>query len=508
MSKVIPKHHVEKFRRFAQLIRAPWLLPIVALAALVRFFDLTKSAIWHDEGFSLMLSLRSPSAIWAGSARDVHPPLYYLLLHGWQNLFGNSILAVRTMSALAGVGVVILGVWLVRLVATRRAAILAGIFLALMPIAVRYSQEVRMYGILGLWLLGATIALVYWVQNPQRDRYLVVYALLMAAGLYTHYFAILALAAHWLYLLILWQRKKPISQQYATRANWLLANCVIVFLFLPWIPNLIAQLTRGQGIAWIPPVNLYTLPSAVWQFSTFTSGRSVPWPLYILLPLIILIVSVLFIQRDRSKYKFDSLIVIYTFLPILATFVVSIAKPVFIERYLVFAAIGIPLILGIVLDRFERRYRTLAVVAVVVVIGVELIGLSNVYGQANHQMNVVADYLNQNYKSGDVIISGELYTYFDFSYYNNTGSTALLYTPPHANGTPNHPNGYGESGLLYQNAATIYLDSYRDIPNDPARIWVVGKPGPQSYFNQVPYYWQEISEKQAGDSEVRLYYTR
>ena len=36
-----------------------------------------------------------------------------------------------------------LGVWLVRLISTQRAALLAGLMLALLPIAVRYSQEVR-----------------------------------------------------------------------------------------------------------------------------------------------------------------------------------------------------------------------------------------------------------------------------------------------------------------------------------------------------------------------------
>ena len=51
-----------------------------------------------------------------------------------------------------------LGIWLTRQLSTRRAAVLAGVLLALFPTAVRYSQEVRMYSLLAVLLLGATLA--------------------------------------------------------------------------------------------------------------------------------------------------------------------------------------------------------------------------------------------------------------------------------------------------------------------------------------------------------------
>ncbi|MGH8376103.1 MAG: glycosyltransferase family 39 protein, partial [Pseudomonas sp.] len=36
--------------------REHWLVPILVLAALVRFYDLTAAAIWGDEGSSLLLA--------------------------------------------------------------------------------------------------------------------------------------------------------------------------------------------------------------------------------------------------------------------------------------------------------------------------------------------------------------------------------------------------------------------------------------------------------------------
>ena len=121
---------VQRWLRWAQ---EHWLLPILALAALVRFYDLTAAAIWGDEGSSLLLSQYSVADIWVHAAHDVHPPLYFLLLHGWVGLFGDGIFSIRCLSALPGIVTVWLGVWLMDLLATRRAALLAGFLLALLP---------------------------------------------------------------------------------------------------------------------------------------------------------------------------------------------------------------------------------------------------------------------------------------------------------------------------------------------------------------------------------------
>lgn len=149
-----------KFEKLALWAKRLWPVPILFLAMLARVYGSTASAIWCDEGSSLLMSQYSPSLIWTHSAHDVHPPLYFLLLHAWIGAFGDSVFSVRFISVLTGVGTVALGMWLVCLIATRRAAVMAGVLLALLPIAVRYSQEARMYALMGFLLLGATIALV------------------------------------------------------------------------------------------------------------------------------------------------------------------------------------------------------------------------------------------------------------------------------------------------------------------------------------------------------------
>ena len=176
-----------------------WAIALILLlisSLLVRSISLLKSSIWHDEGFSLMLASRSSLDIWLGSARDVHPPLYYEILHFWTEIFGNSVLSVRSLSLVAGIVVVWLGYQIAFMISKKRnVALLAGLLLSLNPFLIRYSQEVRMYGILGVFLLIAIVGLIK-VSKDSKDWFgYVLYVIGVSAGLYTHYFTAMVVIA-------------------------------------------------------------------------------------------------------------------------------------------------------------------------------------------------------------------------------------------------------------------------------------------------------------------------
>ena len=95
-----------------RLRRGEWLglLALLLLAVGTRFYGLDLQSLWNDEGTSVALAQRSLSTIAEQAAQDIHPPLYYFLLHGWIKLAGTSEAAVRSLSALLGV-LVVLGTW-------------------------------------------------------------------------------------------------------------------------------------------------------------------------------------------------------------------------------------------------------------------------------------------------------------------------------------------------------------------------------------------------------------
>ena len=488
-----------------------WWVPILALAMAVRFYGLTAAAIWGDEGSSLLLSEYAVDDLWFHAAHDVHPPLYFFMLRGWIELFGDGIWSIRGMSAIPGVLAVGLGVWLTRQLSTRRAAVLAGVLLALFPSAVRYSQEVRMYSLLAVWLLGATLALVYWVRQPERTRYLAAYVLLMVAGFYTHYFTALCVLVHWAWLGLLCRSQAP-GQRLLARPAWWCANAVIVALYLPWLPNLldlvqhVEQLKVGGDIGWEDPVTLTSVPSMIWQFVLQDEGVGFWAPLFWLFPLSLVAVVGVTAWKDRENYRPAHLLALFFMLPLLLVYGVSFVSPVFIERYLTVYALGLPLLMALAIDRLPTRLAWLGAVLFVMFVGVELLGLKNNDTVDVHdQFNVPVEFVNRNYQEDDRIVLSDMMWYLSYVYYDQTDAQLQLYTPPKPDGTPTRPNAYGFGTLVDQDGGRIYLDRLSALPAETRRVWLISSNEMPDDFAPIPDGWRQVLQQDGGGARARLF---
>ena len=134
----------------------PVALTAVVVAAVVaglvtRF--VTTSSLWLDEALSVNIASLPVGDIGEALRHDGHPPLYYLLLHGWIEVFCTGDLAVRSLSGLFATVTLPLAY-----VAGRRRGghtaglITLGVFAAA-PFAVRYATETRMYALVILLVL-------------------------------------------------------------------------------------------------------------------------------------------------------------------------------------------------------------------------------------------------------------------------------------------------------------------------------------------------------------------
>ncbi len=470
-------------------------LALVA-GAIVRFTDITKASIWHDEGYTMMLAPRSPAQIIAGTARDVHPPLYYEVLHFWMRLFGTSELGSRSLSAVCLLLAIVVGFGLAKRLFGDGAGRLAAVFLALGPFLVRYSQEDRMYAMVALWLLLATYLLVRALESKRATWWWSAYALAIAAALYTHYYSVFVVAVHWLYVAL----KSSKKGQGLRSKGWWLANVAAAVLFAPWVSVAYGQFKRVQAAFWIPKVTALTIPSTLAQFLTFTDLGALQTIVRLsAFAVFVALVANWLIAAKRTERPGRSLIAALTFLAPLAVFVLSYKRPIYVDRYFVFAAAGFYILLAALIVQawpFQRRrwLQSLATLAVLATFG---FGIRNVYAQATHNMRAVGTYVGRNYTAGDAVISGELYTYFDFSYYNHTGiKTQLL--------APNGVNGYNESGLIY-NQPGVLVRAFNDLHPASGYVWVVGKPGATGDF-AVPSSWRLVGQFQAADSKVERFH--
>ncbi len=226
------------------------LLLILAFAVFLRFYLLDGQSFWNDEGNSARIAERSLQLITEGAAGDIHPPLYYYLLHFWRSVFGSSEFALRSLSAVLGVLLVGLTFLIGRKAFSTGVGLLAAFVAAINPFQIYYSQEARMYMLLAVIGAAATWVLLRLLIGWRNERLVaggwrlaldhVVLAVLYAAGLYTHYAFPFVIITHFLivsaWLLVL---RQPIKRF----IPWIGVVAVAGVLFIPWLPTAIRQIT-------------------------------------------------------------------------------------------------------------------------------------------------------------------------------------------------------------------------------------------------------------------------
>jgi hypothetical protein len=195
-----------------------FLLALILLLALaVRLYQLTKASLWLDEILTVQLStgggyahldfpqdrLIPPPAdligldraprfwrIWTSLDRDVHPPLYYLVLRGWRELFGDGDVAIRMLPVMLSLLAIVMLYFAAEPQFGAPPALWACALMTLAGPQIEYAQENRSYMLLLVALLSAAAALVRIEKlGPTMPRQAAVFLATLAA-LLTHYAAI------------------------------------------------------------------------------------------------------------------------------------------------------------------------------------------------------------------------------------------------------------------------------------------------------------------------------
>lgn len=248
---------------------------LVFAGVVLRLVGLRGQGLWLDEAYTITLVWQSPAAIVAQTALDNHPPLYYLLLHGWLALVGRGLVEARLFSVLCGTLTVAVGAALAGRIAGRRAALVTAGLLAGCPFLVYYSQEVRQYALLGL--LGVTASYAVWrlgEVNSPSGRWALLFGLCSALSLYTMYIGGLVLVGNVVWGWRVCGQTTPLvgngnggriarhPDNGRARQRLLLALAGSVLVFVPWLPTLWAQVHRLAAI--IEPQNsLLKLPATL-----------------------------------------------------------------------------------------------------------------------------------------------------------------------------------------------------------------------------------------------------
>jgi mannosyltransferase len=233
---------------------------VILIALAVRLHDLDGESIWADEAFSIAMARHSVAEIASRTAaEDTTPPLYYLVLHAWGSLFGDSPVAARMPSVIAGVSAVVFVYLAAVPLIGRPAALVAAAIHALSPFLVAYSQEARQYSLLSCASAASFAALIRLLRGHRWAIPAYVAAAILT--LYSHSVGIFVLLAQMIFVAGL-----PVIAPAQRWRRALVAQALSLAAFAPWAVFTMRQYRGLGGVFWVPTPTLYSLVETAYAY--------------------------------------------------------------------------------------------------------------------------------------------------------------------------------------------------------------------------------------------------
>jgi uncharacterized membrane protein len=510
---------------FARLISCPWsILTVVALGLILRLINLNGRPLWYDEAFAVLYAEKPLATMLygtvtrvGGAAADVHPLFFYSMLHTWMLAVGQSPVAVRALSALMGTATVVVAYLFARRIFDQQAGLAAAIIVTIAPFHVYYSQEARMYALLGF----AAIATAYFFVRAwtgDRSGNWLAFAIFAALTLYAHNLGFMFLAG--LDLWVVWAWLRPGAARWRNIRPFLLSHLFTVGLFAPWLAVVPSQFGKIQQAYWVEQPGVVKLIQTILIFHFAYDNQSLPgWLLPPALFFSLLILAIIAFELIRQHMASNShqpsptpyspvsargllpghpsppgsysLLLIISLSPVLLTFLVSQLRPIYIVRALLPSALMYYILVAKVLVAGPVpkpvKWGLLLPSGLIIVAS-----LMNHYTYAQFPrppFDEVAAYLRAHYQPTDVIVHSNKLTFLPTHYYDRSlpqtyiadepGSPAdtlayptqqalgLFATPDIATATVGHERVWF---VIFRHA----IDEYRTAgyADHPHRVWL------------------------------------
>ncbi len=409
----------------------PYLLVILLLSAFVRLYHLNGQSIWLDEAYAIKFAELKLSQIYF--LHDNTPPLYNAILHWWIQLFGTSEFSVRLPSAILGVLSVFMMYKIGSVLFHVEVGRLSALLMAISVFHIDYSQEARTYS---LSVFLALLSMYCFIEAIKKtsNKNVIGYVLSSILLLYSHIYGLFIIIAQNTYFAVLFFLSK--EDKRCNSRSWILIQCLLIVLFLPWISIFVHQIQAVQKGFWIAMPCIHTIYESFYSYSSYSKSL-------MLVFVILAISSTMFIETRRGSLHweciFESLegyqweirllnsskvcfLLVWLIAPIIIPFVISLfLQPIYLIKYTIVALPAFFFLVAKGVSNVHNRY-----IKSLLVIGITTLSLIHVWQYCTNinkdQWRNVAQYVDTHFRSGDVLIFKESFCIIPFNYYSRNDS--------------------------------------------------------------------------------------
>ena len=437
-------------------------IAIIIAGILFNCISVFHSNLWFDESYSVGLASWSLIDIWKIGGNDVHPILYYWILHIIYQLTNGSIIAYRIFSWICISMLGILGFTHIRKDFGEKTGAIFSFFSYFLPVICIYSAEIRMYS-LAILLVSILAIYAHRLIKQENDTFKnwMIFGVTSLMCIYTHYYGLMAAGIINLVLLgILIKQKRNKS------AIKLVAMGVIQLVaYIPWILYFVQQLknvSKGFWIGFEFPKTLYQLLSS--QFSgniAEKTGFIISLFIYAYLGY-----KVYKTIKNKEDYKVGvASLLIYLSVVVAAILVTIVMKTSILYYRYLFVITGLYIFfISYFLGKEKNKYIIGAICIVTLGLGItsNYMQIKEAYGPNN--MTQIT-YLKENVQENDVIV-------FDESNFG-TGSVVSLNFKDHKQFYYNPSNwGVEAAYRAFGDQLKIYTnDSF--LNECKGRVWII-----------------------------------
>jgi hypothetical protein len=327
----MPLHRTDRLLLFG--------LVAVNLVLKLSWLDVTELA--HDEPFTVFWSQRPWAELWAMFRTENNPPLYFLLIKAWSAVAPFEAAWLRVPSAVFSA----LAVWplflLARHLGGSGAAVLASMLFTCSNYHYGFAHEVRAYSLFTLLTMTGMWLLMRATQRPGQEMKAMLHlSMLNVVLVYTHFFGWLVVGLQGLLVFVL-PELRPL------RRGFLVGAVLTLSWFLPYGIIFVERMSQSVGEGtWLSPPVPEELYNMMWRWSNAP-----------VLTVVFLALIVAAVAKDRMRSTGLRFALVWAFVPLLGMFAVSFAVPMFLDRYMVYAAPGFALLVALSVVGLFRNER-------------------------------------------------------------------------------------------------------------------------------------------------------
>lgn len=439
-----------------KFLNIPIIVYILFLAIFLRLYNLGVPSIWVDEAFSIWIAKADPHTLMTNISMDAHPPLYFIFLHYWIKLFGQSEFAARLLSVIFGLATIVVTYkFCNEIFEDKKYGLLTAFLLSISSFAIILTDtDVKMYSQLMFLTILSTYLLCKVMKKESLYLWLA-YIVVSILNLYTHYFSFFVILSHMMYIVF-----EKANKDGAKKA--LCLAFIFLVSFIPWSKSFFEQIfvfRRGEHLGKTGVINLMSLST---DFFSAIYFKIPEWTAYIFtaLILIVLIMGILMCLKYKNGNIIPLVFGVVVFIPFLISFVSG--KHIFQSRYF---SLILPLFLTLlacgVFCFKNKRVKYLIVLVFI------LFNLSSYYLYVNNSRywkqdwRTVAKYVEEKAQNSDLILMQISYNSFPFNYYykNNLLGFSLNVIPETGSNFSyvlNYPEEYFQKGGARQDGIDVF----------------------------------------------------